>query len=293
MSLSDADKAIQAASPALWDALSPLGRRLRQSANFLPLQTAEARGKAFNATIGQITDGHGKAVSLPSMAAALGMSEAERSQAFLYSPVEGLAELRRLWRARQRGDRPESLPSSLPVVTLGAGQAWALVAEMFAAEGRAVILAEPAPPGLQDLCEMKLGAAVRRAGLGADALDRALDGLPDTEPVLVVLNGLLEKAAGREALRRSLARAALYRPLVVAVESPLFWSLIGVEENLIPVRVEGVAQIGVGFLTFPFPPESAVALALESKVKMLLRAVAGSPSTCSQTVLLHALRASA
>ncbi len=144
---------------------------------------------------------------------------------------------------------------------------------------------------------MKLGAAVRRAGLGADALDRALDGLPDTEPVLVVLTGALEKAAGREALRRSLARAAAYRPLVVAVESALFWSLIGVEENLIPVRVEGrlegIVEIGVGFLTFPFPPESAVALALESKVKMLLRAVAGSPSTCSQTVLLHALRASA
>ncbi len=157
MSLSDAvseaDRAIQAASPALWDALSPLGRRLRQSANFLPQQTAEARGKAFNATIGQITDGRGKAVSLPSMAGALGMSEAERSQAFLYSPVEGLAELRRLWRARQRGDRPESLPSSLPIVTLGAAQAWALVAEMFAAEGRAVVLAEPAPPASRTSAE--------------------------------------------------------------------------------------------------------------------------------------------
>lgn len=290
MSLSEADLAIQAVSPALWEALSPLGRRLRQSANFLPQQTAEARGKPFNATIGQITDGHGKAVSLPAMADALGMSEAERSQAFLYSPVEGLAELRRAWRARQRGDRPESLPSSLPVVTLGAEQGWAIAAEMFAGEGRAVILSEPVPPGLRDLCELKLGAASRRAGLASDGLDRALDGLPDAEPALVFLNGTLEKAAGREALRRSLARAAAYRPLVAVVESEIFWSLLGVEENLIPLRVESVPELGVGFLTFPFPPESAVALALESKVKMLLRAVAGSPSACSQTVLLHALR---
>src|SRR6202035_1674979 len=136
-----ADAAIQAASPALWEALSPLGRRLRLPANFLPEQTAEARGKAFNATIGQITDGRGKAVPLPVMAAALeGLDEAARSQAFLYSPVEGLAELRQRGRERQRRGRLPGLPSSLPIVTAGPIQALSLAADLFAAPGRAVAL---------------------------------------------------------------------------------------------------------------------------------------------------------
>ena len=75
---------LQEAAPAVWEALSPLGRLSKQPANFLPLQTADARGKPFNATIGQITDGHGRAVPLPSMAAALPeLSEEERSRAFL------------------------------------------------------------------------------------------------------------------------------------------------------------------------------------------------------------------
>ena len=67
----DSDLALLLAeSPALLAALSPLGRRVRQPASFLPLQSAEARGKRFNATIGQITDGAGRALPLPAMAEA-------------------------------------------------------------------------------------------------------------------------------------------------------------------------------------------------------------------------------
>ena len=87
-------EALRSVSPALWAALSPLARPLRLPANFLPQQTAEARGKTFNATIGQITDGKGKAVPLGPMAEALGgLTEELRNRALLYSPVEGFADL--------------------------------------------------------------------------------------------------------------------------------------------------------------------------------------------------------
>jgi hypothetical protein len=46
----------------------------------------------------------------------------------------------------------------------------------------------------------------------------------------------------------------------------------------------------VGFLTLPWEPESAPARALESKIKMLLRAMVGSPSAATQTLLLRALK---
>jgi len=243
---------------ALWAALSPLGRRVEQPAAFLPLQSAQARGKRFNATIGQITDGHGKAVPLLTMAAAVkGLDEEEKSRAFLYSPVEGLADLRRAWQERQRH-------TALPLVTVGAAQARALLGDLFAGEGRIVILREPVRLSDRDLFQLRLGADVRTS----------FEGLPEGEPVLAV-----------DRDRDELLRAADRGP-VVAIVDELFPELIGVHENLVPVRVEEIEGKEVGFLTFPFPPDSAVADAMEKKVKMLLRAQIGSPPALTQVLAL-------
>jgi len=283
---SPADEAIRAASPALWEALSPLGRRVRQPVHFLPLQTAEARGKPFNATIGQITDGHGRAVPLPPMAAALGgLDEEERSRAFLYSPVEGMADLRHAWRERQ------GLPdSSLPIVTVGPEQALGLAAQLFAAPGRPALLIADVTgdrPGLQDLLEIRIGA---------DLLLR-LEDRPVGEPLFVVVPP--------GARRADLVAAAERGPLIVVVDAArpapdadagraLFRGLLDASPSLIPLLVEGSEELGfpggrVGFLTFPFPPDSAVALGLESKVKMVLRAEIGSPSAATQRLVLRSI----
>ena len=287
----EADAVIQRESSALWEALSPLGRRARQPANFLPLQSVEARGKPFNATIGQITDGHGRAVPLSPMAAALaGLDDAECSRAFLYSPVDGLPELRRAWRDWQRrGQRPE-LPSSLPIVTVGPAHARCLAAELFVAEGRSVVLPQPCQPEIRDLFTQRLGSC---------PFAGRLPELPIGEPAVVLL-----AAIGAEI--DMLVETAEHRPLIVIVDdtwedlerpsqSP-FWSLAGRHPNLVPIKIDGAdGHLGfpggrVGFLTFPFEPESPVAVALESKVKMLLRAEAGSPSAATQVVLLRALQ---
>lgn len=247
---------------ALRAALSPLGRRVQQPAAFLPLQSAQARGKRFNATIGQITDGRGKAVPLPTMAAALEeLDEAERSRAFLYSPVEGLADLRRAWHERQA----HKVPTALPLVTIGAAQARALLGDLFAGEGRIVVLREPVRPSDRDLFQLRLGADVRTS----------FEGLPAGEPVLAV-----------DRDREELLRAAERGP-VVAIVDGLFQDLIGAHENLVPVRVEEIEGREVGFLTFPFPPDSAMADEMEKKAKMLLRAQIGSPPAVTQVLALR------
>ncbi|HYO13137.1 MAG TPA: aminotransferase class I/II-fold pyridoxal phosphate-dependent enzyme, partial [Thermoanaerobaculia bacterium] len=305
----DADAVIQAESPALWAALSPLGRRARQPAAFLPLQTAEARGRAFNATIGQITDGHGQAVPLPSMAAALaGLSEAERSRAFLYSPVEGLPELRQRWREWQRRDQGEERPSTLPLVTMGTAHARHLAAEMFVTEGRTVVTDEPCRPEDRALFEVRLGARLRPVPLYDGRFDptaalRALGDLPDGEPVVLLLRfpddrGYTPKYREKMAFCRALAEGAAERPIVVLVDDTwevpdaasgsLFWLLHGCHPNIVPIKLDGAdGHLGfpggrVGFLTFPFAPESGIAKALESKIKMLLRAEVGSPTAAGQ-----------
>ncbi len=295
--LSAADRSLRDASPAFWEALSPLGRQAQVPENFLPQQTAEARGKAWNATIGQITDGHGGALPLSPMAAALaGLDPARRNQAFLYSPVEGLAELRQRWRERQRREHPDAPPTGLPLVTSGPVLALSLAASLFLAPGRTVLLPDPHPPGYPDIFTLRTGAQARTAPPGA--LAEALAELQAGEPVLVVLRNPLARTAIDD-----LAHAAQARPVVALLDdveekegnSSLFWDLLDRHPSLIPVKVDGAdgdldfPGAGVGFLTFPFDPESAVATAIEGKVKMLSRAVVGSPPATGQAILLAAL----
>jgi aspartate/methionine/tyrosine aminotransferase len=315
----EANDFLREAAPAVWSALSSFGRRALQPVHFLPLQSAEARGKPFNATIGQITDGHGMAVPLPSMAAALaGLDPAERSRAFLYSPVEGLPDLRRAWREWQRrGVKPE-VPSSLPLVTVGTAQARMLAARLFAGAGRRVVLPHPCREVDRELIEC-LGAhpspcsCTEGGHFDPAAISRHLADLPEGEPAVVLLQfprertGYMPVRRERAALGSALAAEAERRPLVVVVDDTweglgtpsvsLFWTFAGRHPNLIPLKIDGAdGQLGfpggrVGFLTFPWEPESDLARSLESKTRMLLRAEVGSPPAVAQVILLRALTA--
>jgi DNA-binding transcriptional MocR family regulator len=309
---------IRQEAPALWLALSALGRRVRQPEDFLPQQSAEARGKPFNASIGQITDGHGHAVELPALGAALaGLPPAERSRGLLYSPLEGLPELRQRWRERQRRHWPAGTPSSLPLVTASPGLARQVLAELFVEEGRTVLLpGPPLPPGLEgarQLFELRRGARVRELPAGrynCEALARELGSLPAGEPLLVLLAGGATAGANPEDLRDCLAAAAATRPVVVLIEDSevdaaaadevdaagRLFALLAGGHALVPFRIEGTAKLGfpgagLGFLTLPYEPDSRLARELEKKLKMLLRAAVGSPSALTQVLLLAAFGA--
>lgn len=144
----------------------------------------------------------------------------------------------------------------------------------------------------------------------------ALAGLPDGEPAVAILNipsnpgGYSPDTAERRATVESLLGVAARRPLVVVCDDAyaglvfepdipresLFWELAGAHPNLVAVKVDGATKelsfFGgrVGFLTFAVEPESAAARSLESKVKMLVRSGVGSPVAASQAVVLQALR---
>ena len=94
---------LEAEAPAAWSALSPLGRRIYYPPD-IPFQAGQARGTRYNATIGQITDGAGRVLRLGPIERALRLEEPDLNQALLYSPIDGVAELREAWGTWERPD---------------------------------------------------------------------------------------------------------------------------------------------------------------------------------------------
>jgi len=319
--------ALEEGAPALLRALSPLGRRACFPPD-IPAQSAQARGKEINGTIGQITDGRGGAIPLPPLAQALaGLSAPDRNQALLYSPIEGMPEVRRLWRQWQRrhlsdDKSDDKLPSTLPLVTIGLTHALSILADLFGGEGKALALPRPFWGNYRQTFAARTGAVVKSAPAYVDgrynvhAVAEALDGLPDGEPAVTILNlpsnpgGYSLTLEERGQVIASLRGVAERRPLVVICDdayaglvfepdvprTSLFWELIGQHPNLVPVKIDGATKefsfFGgrVGFITFAAEQESEVGRALESKMKMLVRSVIGSPIATSQVLLLQALR---
>jgi aspartate/methionine/tyrosine aminotransferase len=321
----EVNEPLEREAPALFRSLSPLGRRVYFPPD-IPAQAAEARGKGMNATIGQITDGRGGAVKLPGLAAAFGdLPGKDLDAALLYSPVEGMPEVRRLWRSWQRRTAPEGAPSSLPLVTAGLSHGLSLVADLFGGEGKAVAIPSPFWGNYRQALAVRTGARVLTAPTYVEgrynprAVTDALSGLPEGEPAVAMLNipsnpgGYSPDREERRATLVALLEEADRRPLVVVCDDAyaglvfepdipresLFWDLaaaVGEHPNLVPVKIDGATKefsfFGgrVGFLTFALEPDSAAAKSMESKVKTLVRSTIGSPVSASQVILLQALR---
>ncbi|HSR66864.1 MAG TPA: aminotransferase class I/II-fold pyridoxal phosphate-dependent enzyme [Acidobacteriota bacterium] len=309
-------------APLLFQCLSPLGRAAFFPPD-IPVQAEQARGKAFNATIGQVTNGHGEILALPSIAAALqGLERQERNRAMLYSPPPGRPEVRQAWRDWQRRQVDDDVASSLPLVTLGLTHGLNLVGELFVSEGTPIAVPAPFWGNYRQTFAMRRGGVVlsapfyRRGRYNTEAIAECLENAEDGRPALAVLNlpsnpgGYSPTQEERQAVRRSLLRLADERPLIVVCDDAyaglvfqddiprrsLFWELVGAHDNLIPIKLDGATKefsfFGgrVGFLTFGLSPDSPAFQALESKVKSLVRSGVGSPSATTQLLLLKGLQ---
>jgi len=252
----------------------------------------------------------------------LHLSERDVDQAFLDSPVEGLPEVRRLWREWQRRSAPSNVPSTLPLVTMGLSHGLSLLADLYGGEGRAVAIPQPFWGNYRQAFGMRTGAKVLTAPTYVEgqynprAIAEALAALPVGEPAVALLNvpsnpgGYTPDREERQITIASLLAEAERRPLVVVCDDAyaglvfepeipresLFWELAGAHPNLTAVKVDGATKefsfFGgrVGFLTFGLEPESAEARRLESEVAARVRSTVGSPVAASQVVLLQALR---
>ncbi len=316
------NRVLETEAPAVFASLSPLGRRIYYPRD-ITFQAAQARGVAFNGTIGQMTDGSGGAMRLSPIDHGLGgLSAEDRNDALLYSPMAGLPEVRQRWRAWQRREQPDSKASSLPVVTVGITHGIGIAADLFGGPDKAIAVPAPFWGNYRHLFATRGGArivnapSIRDGRFQPEVIAEALADEPPGAPAVAVVNfpanpgGYMPTTSERAALVASLVSIAAERPLVVLCDdayeglvyeeavprASVFWDLVGAHANLTPVKVDGATKefafFGgrIGFLTFGLVPDSPAAAALEDKVLGLVRSSVGSPVSASQVLLLQALR---
>ncbi len=257
------------------------------------------------------------------LASAFGdLSPGDLEAALRESPVEGLPEVRRRWRERQRRGISAGAPSSLPLVTAGLSHGISLVADLFGGEGRAVAVPAPFWGNYRQAFALRTGAKVLTAPAyvggryNPRAIADALAGLPEGEPAVGMLNvpsnpgSYTPDREERRATVESLLAEAGRRPLVIVCDDAyaglvfepeipresLFWDLAGAHPNLLAVKVDGATKelsfFGgrMGFLTFGAEAESDRVRELEARARMLVRTGIGSPPAVSQVIVLQALR---
>lgn len=288
----------------------------------IPAQSAEARGCAIDATIGQVTDGHGHAMALPAVAQAI--ADLEVSQATLYAPQGGRLDLRRAWQAHIQADAPSGPgPLTLPVATSGLTHGLCLVAALFARPGGTLLLPDPCWGNYVATFQRLFGASPRTwrllrdrpepgRALDLDAFRAALAGL--TEPSTLLLNfpsnplGYSPTADEASALVRAIEDSPV--PLVVVCDdayqgmvwepdargASLFHDLARLDPaQVLAVKIDGATKelfyFGgrVGFISFGAEGEAAAVL--EDKARAAARATISSACATSQAVLAQALTA--
>ncbi len=314
------NRTLEREAPAVARCLSPLGRQAAFPRG-IPFQAAAARSTEINATIGQMTDGHGSAMPLSVMAEIV--ADLDTKKTFLYAPVPGHADVSDAWRAREArlaGDL--ALPVARPVATHGLTNGLSLLANLFGDPDTVLVVPTPFWGNYRLIFTMHAGVRVQTyeffadggfnlQGL-ADALDQVARG--PAKKAIVVLNlpgnptgyALTPEEGGR--IVELLSNHP--DPMVVVVddayqgfvyeESALkeseFWLLArGLDpEKHAVFKVDGATKellffaSRLGFVTHPYVTDGAEA-AILSKLKYLIRGTVGSPPGPSSAITLHAL----
>jgi aspartate/methionine/tyrosine aminotransferase len=318
------NQAIANASPAVLAMLSARGRDIYFPKLGILSQSAEARGKEINATIGTALEDDGSAMCLPSLERLVRLP---KEDVFPYAPSQGLPEIRAQW-ARMLLEKNPSLagkPISQPLVTSALTHGLSMAGYLFCDPGDVLITPDLYWENYDLLFGNACGARLvtfptftAGGAFNLDALAAALRAAPGTKAI-VSLNfpnnpaGYTPLTGEVERLVALLVeRAAAGQRLVVLVDDAyfglvfepgvyresVFAPLCDAHPNLLAVKLDGPTKedyvwgFRVGFITFGVRGGTpALYAALEAKCAGAIR---GNISNCSlpaQSMLLHAWQA--
>lgn len=307
----DRNDRIKAIHPAVFEALSPLGRRSFFPKG-IPFQAAQSKNCQINATIGQITDGAGNPLPLAPLAEKL--SALNPKDAFLYSPVQGRDTARKAWHDKLVKEDARMEQVGMGVVSAGICHALTMGAELFFAEGDTLVVPDLYWDNYEQIFQIRLQGTFKtfhfyneQGGFNLEGLRETLASVKGKVHLLLNFpsnpNGYSPTPREMKAISEVIVEAAQDRTVVVfcddayhglvfdpeATRKSLFFELINQSPNLIPLKCDGVTKElsffsgRVGFLTFGVAP--ACAAILVDKCMGLIRSGIGCPVGLSQHLM--------
>ena len=309
------NRQIKAAWPAAAAMLSDLGLRAAFP-DGVPAQAQEAKACDLNGSIGQITDGHGNALPLPSLGKLFG--DLDRNSSFLYPPQLGIRDLRNAW-CRRTESRLAGLTLAPPMVTVALTHGISICADLFTDSATTVLLPSPSWGNYDAVFRLRRDAQLKHWKVFTDDMRFNVDGfiaaLKRTKGrCLVILNfpgnptGYSPTKAEADAMVSAIL--AHPEPLTIvcddayqgmvyesaSIQDSMFYQLqpkLDPQKHLL-VKVDGATKeltfFGgrVGFLTFATDHETAESLL--DKAAAIARATVSSAPAPSQVAVLSCLQ---
>jgi aspartate/methionine/tyrosine aminotransferase len=132
------NQTIEEASPAVYNLLSRRGRAIFFPKLGILSQTAEAKGKSINATIGTALEDNGKAMVLESLDTLINL---EKTAGFSYAPSSGRPEIRSAWRKMMIEKNPslKGKKFGIPVVSSALTHGLSMTGYLFVDEHDEII----------------------------------------------------------------------------------------------------------------------------------------------------------
>ncbi len=311
------NRTLAATHPQVLDMLSQRGKAIYFPKLGVLSQSAEAQGKAINATVGIALDEDGSPLALPSIAKAVPLPKA---QAFPYAPSPGRPDLRKTWRdmldQKNPGLRGKSV--SQPVVCTALTHGLSMAGYLFCDAGDEVLLPDLYWENYDLALGLAYGAKLRTfptftadGGFDVAGLQAALAGPVGKRVVLLNFpnnpTGYSATETEAKAIVAALkASAEAGNRVVVLIDDAyfglvfepgvrgesLFSDLCDLHPNLLAVKIDGATKedyvwgFRVGFLTFGIQGAGGdFYAALEAKTGGAIRGNISNSSHPAQSIL--------
>lgn len=312
------NKILQRDCPAVYNLLSEKGKGIYFPKAGIIKQSAAAKGKKINATIGMAIEDDMTPMRLPSIEKQLNL---DPQNAFTYASSYGKPEMRQAWK-KMIAEKNPSLKSkySTPIVTCALTHGLSIAGYLFVNEGDKIIVTDKFWGNYRLIFENAYGGVLtsfntfKKDGFDLESLELALAGenqkqiillsLPNnptgytpTETEAIEFTQIIKRSADRGNQIIILTDDA-YFGLVYKAEvtrESLFAKCADLHENVLAVKIDGgtkedyVWGFRVGFLTFAYKGiTDDVCNVLEDKTGGAIRGNISNAPHLSQSMLLNA-----
>ena len=302
---------IQKTNPAILELLSNRGKNIFYPKAGILAQTADAKTKSINATIGIAIDDQGVPMHLPSTKHHLTL---EPKEIYPYAPSQGLPALRNKWKDLTKKKNPSlTAETSLPLVTNGLTNALSITGYLFA-DNQTILTPDLFWGNYKLTFAQAYNATLepfntfQNSKFDTEALKQALE-----KHQILLLNfpnnptGYMPSKEECQDIADTINEAAQKKNILVILddayidliyEQPqesLFTYLADLHENLLTIKIDGATKgdyawgLRVGFLTFNSKGATKETYeALEHKAAGAIRGNISNASNLSQHLLLKA-----